>query len=201
MKALLVLALLLLASLHLHLWLGDRRGAEPGPLVAPVTEGPRPILLEESTLRSLVREEVARALGASGVTEVDVAAISASVNQGVRQGLAEARIRETIATEYVAGYYDALHEIEQIEAARVQAEQAYEAIRRNLRQIASAAQQYMLAEGVPEVFFENLIGPGGYLSQVPSVAGEDYRAVFPIDSRTNRLAIRTPDGAVVEYRF
>lgn len=122
MKALLTLVVLLMISLHLHLWWEGRDRGVPAN-AAIVEEGPRPILLEESTLRSLVRDEVARGIGATGLTEQDLQALSLAIENAVREGLAGAQIRESIAQEYVAGYYDALAEIERLEAARAEAEE------------------------------------------------------------------------------
>ena len=95
MKALLTLVILLLLTLHLHLWLGARKTSEAAPAAA-VEEGPRPIMLEESTLRSMVREEVARALGSSGLSEIDVEAMGRRIKEHFRE-----QVRGALASEYV----------------------------------------------------------------------------------------------------
>lgn len=201
MKALLTLVVLLLVSIHVHLWLGAGRGREVEAATVASGVEERPILLEESTLRSLVRDEVARALETTALNPPDVEAIATGVNDAVRRGIEGAGIRETIAQEYVSGYYDAISEIERIETARAQSEQAYQSIRNNLRHLASAAQQFMLDEGVAEVYFDDIVGANRYISNLRSIAGEDYRSVFPVNTETTRLAVRVSDGSVVEYRF
>lgn len=54
------------------------------------------------------------------------------------------------------------------------------AIRNNLRQLAAAADQYFLENGVTIVTFEKLVGPepGKYIKEIGSVAGEKYPEVY-----------------------
>lgn len=198
MKALLVLVLVAVISVHLHLLYSAREGSSANTAVSVEA---RPIVLEEATLRALVRDEVERALGPSGVTMPDLMAIRESVAGAVHEGLNAAQIRESIAHEYVSGYYDAVAEIDGAEAVRAQTERNIQAIRTNLRYIASAAQQFMLDEGVSEVWYENIVGPNSYIDRLQSVTGEDYRGAFPVTAETRRLSVRMRDGTLVEYAF
>ncbi|MDX2110630.1 MAG: hypothetical protein SFY80_10355 [Verrucomicrobiota bacterium] len=71
----------------------------------------------------------------------------------------------------------------------------------NLRQIAATAQQYMLDNGVEEVKYSDIVGPGKYIEEAPkSVAGETYEdIVITID--TTSISATTSDGKTVTYDF
>lgn len=72
----------------------------------------------------------------------------------------------------------------------------------NLRQIASAAQQYMLDEGVSTVASTDIIGTNKHISAVEVVAAENYGAVFPIVITTSSITIAVPGAnETVTYNF
>jgi len=74
------------------------------------------------------------------------------------------------------------------------------AITNNLRQIASAADQYMLEEGATEVHIDQLIGPEKYISQLDSIAGESYDDIV-ITADTEELSVELPNGSVISYPY
>ena len=67
-----------------------------------------------------------------------------------------------------------------------------EIIRNNLRQLAAAANQYYLENGVSEVRYDQLVGPDKYIKRIDNVAGEDYTKIqFKQDQP---LRVRTANG-------
>jgi type IV pilus assembly protein PilA len=78
------------------------------------------------------------------------------------------------------------------------------AITNNLRQIASAAQQYMLDQGVSQVAETQLVGTDTtyYLRPIPPVIGEDY-TTLTMSSTTIQLTVSENDGngTVVSYNL
>jgi len=72
------------------------------------------------------------------------------------------------------------------------------AITNNLRQIASAADQYFLENGVNEVSFEQL--EGDYFKNITPVAGESYQGMM-INSDMQAISVTLPSGEVIEYTF
>lgn len=73
------------------------------------------------------------------------------------------------------------------------------AITNNLRQFASAAQQYMLDEGVSEVFYGSIVGSGLHIQTIQPVAGEDYTGLL-INQTSTSLQITAGDIEVT-YLF
>ena len=71
----------------------------------------------------------------------------------------------------------------------------------NLRQVASAAQQYFLETGYEEISFDDLVGPGKYLNTIEVVNGENYRDIFPIREGITKLSINTESGRTITYSF
>ena len=72
------------------------------------------------------------------------------------------------------------------------------AVLNNLRQFASAAQQYMLDEGVSVVQLSDILGPGLHMTGLSSVADETY--VLTLGTNTTRLET-TILGRTVTYDF
>ena len=72
------------------------------------------------------------------------------------------------------------------------------AVLNNLRQFASAAQQYMLDDGVSQVGLSNILGPGLHMTGLSSVADETYD--FTLGTNTTRVQT-TINGRVVNYDF
>ncbi len=68
----------------------------------------------------------------------------------------------------------------------------------NLRQISSAAQQYMLDEGVSQVSTAMILGPGLHMTGLSSVADETYD--FTVGTDTTRVTT-TINGRTVAYDF
>lgn len=67
------------------------------------------------------------------------------------------------------------------------------AITNNLRQLASAADQYFIENGVTEVALTELVGTDKYVKALNAVAGETYS-----DPITQGSAIEATDGALAE---
>lgn len=74
------------------------------------------------------------------------------------------------------------------------------AVRNNLRQIALAAQQKMLDEGVDEVNVADLVGPDNYILSLDSVAGESYDDIV-VGVETTEISVVLPDGRTIGYVF
>lgn len=72
-------------------------------------------------------------------------------------------------------------------------------ITNNLRQFSSAAQQYMLDEGVESVDYDDLVGPGLHISTIKRVNGEDY-TTLSIEQVTSSINIVSGAGTVT-YNF
>ncbi|NBD37538.1 MAG: hypothetical protein GVY10_03100 [Verrucomicrobia bacterium] len=83
---------------------------------------------------------------------------------------------------------------------KVQQTSQEKAVTNNLRQLAAAAQQYMLETGESSVTTEQLVGEAKYISTLPSVAGESYEGMI-ITSETTQLSVTLPDGRTVTYSF
>ncbi len=72
-------------------------------------------------------------------------------------------------------------------------------ITNNLRQFASAAQQYMLDEGVSSVVYTDLVGAGKHISTIKVVNGESYTGLTAAQT-TSQLSVTSNAGTVV-YNF
>lgn len=83
---------------------------------------------------------------------------------------------------------------------KVRATSQDKAVKNNLRQLAAAAQQYMLDKGVTRVVNTDVVGTSTekYISQISLVGGETYTIV--IDSGTTQIATEVA-GRVVTYQF
>ena len=80
---------------------------------------------------------------------------------------------------------------------KVRATSQQKAVTNNLRQIASAAQQYFLEEGVTTVQVSSLLGAGNYINSLETVATETY----PTSITTGQTTIVTGGNPVVTYTF
>jgi type IV pilus assembly protein PilA len=80
---------------------------------------------------------------------------------------------------------------------KVRATSQEKAITNNLRQLASAAQQYFLEEGVTTVTYAQLVGDDLYINQIETVAGETYPDPITTDDKT----LVTGGDKVVTYTF
>lgn len=73
-------------------------------------------------------------------------------------------------------------------------------VKNNLRQIASAAQQYFLETGETKVSIEKLTGPNGYIRKLEPVAGESYEnMVISVDDEV--IEVTLGDGSVISHSF
>ncbi|TVP80161.1 MAG: hypothetical protein EA353_04595 [Puniceicoccaceae bacterium] len=73
------------------------------------------------------------------------------------------------------------------------------AVQNNLRQIASAAQQYFLENGVSEVHIDALVGEGKYIRHLSPVAGESYQGM--ILRQGEAISVRLGNGSVITQEF
>ena len=73
-------------------------------------------------------------------------------------------------------------------------------ITNNLRQLASAADQYFMEEGASQAASSDIIGTDLYIKSMPSaVAGESYTSIFNISSVFTQLSVSKSDGNVVTF--
>jgi type IV pilus assembly protein PilA len=72
----------------------------------------------------------------------------------------------------------------------------------NLRQIATAAQQYMLEQGVSMVNETQLEGTAttNYLHPVQTVVGEAYTGIA-VDNATSEIAVSEGDGTLINITY
>lgn len=74
------------------------------------------------------------------------------------------------------------------------------AIENNLRQVASAGQQYMLENGVSKVKYTKLESDYFAGGTIKSVAGEDYSSLT-VTEGGGTLSVTTSGGEVVKYKY
>lgn len=82
---------------------------------------------------------------------------------------------------------------------KVRSTSQQKAVLNNLRQFASAAQQYMLDEGVTSVAYSAIVGDGLHIQTIESVAAEDYTALT-VGTATTQLTLEVA-GNSVTYTF
>jgi len=73
------------------------------------------------------------------------------------------------------------------------------AVTNNLRQIASAADQFFLENGVTEVHIDKLVGEGGYLRVLNPVAGESYEGM--VIRQGEDISVMLGDGTLISVEF
>lgn len=71
----------------------------------------------------------------------------------------------------------------------------------NLRQVASATQQYFLETGFKGCSFDDIVGPKKYLTRIEVVQGENYRDIFPVRDDFTEVSVTTESGRVITYSF
>jgi type IV pilus assembly protein PilA len=81
---------------------------------------------------------------------------------------------------------------------KVREEARRKAIINNLRQVASAGQQYILENGVTDVKYKDL--EGVYFNTIDPVAGESYKNLT-VKETGGTLDVRTKGGMKVEYSY
>ncbi len=73
-------------------------------------------------------------------------------------------------------------------------------ITNNLRQVASAADQYFIEEGMTQAVTSDIIGTNLYIKGMPqAVAGEAYSTLFPITAGFTQLSVSKADAVVVTF--
>ena len=73
-------------------------------------------------------------------------------------------------------------------------------ITNNLRQVASAADQYFIEEGMTQAVSSDIIGTDLYVKAMPqAVAGEAYSTLFPIAAGFTSLVVSKADGTTVTF--
>ena len=73
-------------------------------------------------------------------------------------------------------------------------------ITNNLRQIASAADQYFIEEGMTSAAISDIIGTDLYVKAMPqAVAGEAYSTLFAITAGFTQLQVSKADGTSVTF--
>ena len=70
----------------------------------------------------------------------------------------------------------------------------------NLRQLASAGQQYMLETGSTTAPYASLVGAGLWISTIEDVGGEVYTGLG-IATDTTEISILSPSGRTITYTF
>jgi hypothetical protein len=74
---------------------------------------------------------------------------------------------------------------------------AQRAILNNLRQVSAAREQFQHENKRPPGSLEDLVGPGRYIRQLRTIAGEDYFGVSMVPGQP--MTVTTPDGMAVTY--
>ncbi|MDP0497254.1 MAG: prepilin-type N-terminal cleavage/methylation domain-containing protein [Verrucomicrobiota bacterium JB024] len=83
---------------------------------------------------------------------------------------------------------------------KVRQESRTKTITNNLRQVASAGQQYMLETGLASVSYDDLCPT--YFATIKTVNGEDYDAVTVYEDVTkNKLVVTMTGGDTVPYTY
>ena len=73
-------------------------------------------------------------------------------------------------------------------------------ITNNLRQIASAADQYFIEEGMTQAASSDIIGTNLYVKSMPTaVAGEAYSSLFPVAAGFTALSVSKADAVVITF--
>ena len=76
------------------------------------------------------------------------------------------------------------------------------AIKNNLRQLGTAAFQYMLDKGVKSASYYDLVGSGtdAYIRSINPVMGEDYSSII-VNQEDTQVMVVAPDGTTVVYNL
>lgn len=85
-------------------------------------------------------------------------------------------------------------------AAAKASEATQRAIRSNLRALAAAARQYQIERGTASVAFADLVGPGKFIGELKSIAGENY-STLNFSPDVTAISVTTSDGATVAIDF
>ncbi len=83
---------------------------------------------------------------------------------------------------------------------KVRATSQDKAVLNNLRQFASAAQQYMLETGATSANYTQLVGTGKWINAIDAVGTETYTGLT-VGTNTTQLTLVSPSGRTVTYTF
>ena len=85
---------------------------------------------------------------------------------------------------------------------KVRLQSRIKAVTNNLRQLASAGQQYMLDKGVTQAVYTDLVGTAtdAYIRSISPVAGEDYSSIT-IGQTTTQISISNASFDTVTYNL
>ena len=86
---------------------------------------------------------------------------------------------------------------------KVRAQSRQKAVINNLRQLSSAAQNYMLENGVSQVAYSSIVGTDTSMALRPiaAVAGEDYSTTFATIGSATQLSITSAALGTVTYNL
>jgi len=86
--------------------------------------------------------------------------------------------------------------------SKVRAQSREKAVVNNLRQVATAASQYMLDKGVTQAGYTDLVGTNtdNYIRSISPVASEDYSGLTVIQSQT-QVSITSASFGTVTYNM
>jgi len=89
---------------------------------------------------------------------------------------------------------------QQAEMEQVRQKVRLQAMKNNLRQLATAASQYMLDKGVRSASYYDLVGDAtdNYIRSINPVMGEDYSGLIVSQTDTEVMVV-APDGTTVTY--
>lgn len=76
--------------------------------------------------------------------------------------------------------------------SKVRSTSQTKAVTNNLRQIASAADQFFIDQGVTEAAYTDLVGSDKYIKSLNPVGGEVYTGIFPIEQGYTAITITVP---------
>ncbi len=88
------------------------------------------------------------------------------------------------------------------QAAQVEAQRRAKIMANNLRQLASAGQQYMLDKGVTEASYQDVVGTStdSYIRSITPAADENYENIV-IYQNTTSISIGSSDGVTAVYNL
>jgi type IV pilus assembly protein PilA len=85
---------------------------------------------------------------------------------------------------------------------KVREQSRQKAVTNNLRQLASAGQQYMLDKGVTQALYADLVGTStdNYIRSISPVSGEDYTTISIVQT-TTQISISNLGFGTVTYNL
>ncbi len=157
----------------------------------------------EERLRMLLGQELAAAVKAE-VNELGTRlearfiGLESELSNSIKESFAEVLRSERTSTAMQQTVSEALAVAIEEEKQKQYKLSRTRAMQNNLRQIASAALQYILETGETSVSYDQLVPT--FFSDIEPVAGENYRDII-IYKDSERIEITTKDGEVIDYLF